>query len=220
MTSPHPAQPPARVTLEGTYVRLEPLTPTHADDLFAAASVPDAAQRFTYLPSYPPESVEALRAWIAGQQGLADPIVFAVVDKASGRAGGWQQLMRIVPEHGVIEIGYVYWGPAVARTRLATEALYLFARHVFEDLGYRRFEWKCNNRNEPSKRAAQRFGFTFEGVFRQHMIAKGENRDTAWFSMLDREWPERRAGFERWLAPENFGADGVQREKLSFPRAV
>ena len=122
--------------------------------------------------------------------------------------------MRIVPEHGVIEIGSIYWGPAIARTRLATEALYLFARHSFEDLGYRRFEWKCNDRNEPSKRAALRFGFTFEGIFRQHMIMKGENRDTAWFSMLDSEWPARKAEFGRWLALENFHADGRQKTAL------
>jgi len=216
MTAPHPAKPPTRVVLDGRYTRLEPLTLQHAGDLFAAASVPDAAQRFAYLPVAPPESEEALQAWIAGQQGLADPVLFAVVDKATGRAGGWQQLMRIVPEHGVIEVGYVYWGPAIARTRLATEALYLHARHVFEDLGYRRFEWKTNNHNEASKRAAQRFGFTFEGIFRQHMIVKGENRDTAWFSMLDTEWPGRKAGFEAWLDPGNFDAEGNQKAKLRF----
>ena len=138
-----------------------------------------------------------------------------MVDRVSGRAGGRQSLMRIVPEHGVIEIGGVYWGPGVARTRLATEAVYLFARHVFEDLGYRRFEWKCNDRNAPSKRAAERFGFTFEGVFRQHMIQKGENRDTAWFAMLDTEWPARKAGLERWLDEGNFHAGGQQRTPLA-----
>ena len=216
MSGPQPAKPPARMVLDGRYVRLEPLSERHAADLFAAASVADAAERFAYLPVYPPESVEAIRDWIAGQQGLADPMLFAVVDKASGRAGGWQQLMRIVPEHGVIEIGYVYWGPAIARTRLATEALYLFARYVFEDLGYRRFEWKCNDRNAPSKAAARRFGFQFEGVFRQHMIVKGESRDTAWFSMLDREWPRLKAEYDRWLAPDNFDADGGQRTPLRF----
>jgi RimJ/RimL family protein N-acetyltransferase len=215
MSDLRPAQPPARVVLDGRYTRLEPLTVAHAEDLFAAASVSDADERFAYLPVHPPESVEAVRAWIAGQQGLADPILFAVVDKTSGRAGGWQQLMRIVPEHGVIEIGYVYWGPAIARTRVATEALFLHARYVFDELGYRRFEWKCNNRNEPSKRAAQRFGFQFEGVFRQHMIVKGENRDTAWFSMLDSDWPRLRAEYERWLAPENFDANGTQKSKLT-----
>ncbi len=214
MSTPQPARPPARTVLEGRYTRLEPLALAHAEDLFAAASVPDADRRYAYLPSYPPESIEAVRAWITGQQELADPIVFAVVDKASGRAGGWQQLMRIEPAHGDIEIGYIYWGPDVARTRLATESVFLLARHIFEDLGYRRFEWKCNDRNEPSKRAAARFGFTYEGLFRQHMIVKGENRDTAWFSMLDSEWPARKAGFELWLDPANFDEAGEQRNKL------
>lgn len=216
MTSPQPARSPSRIVLEGRYARLEPLVPAHAEDLFAAASVPDAAQRYAYLPIHPPESVETVRTWISGQQGVADPIVFAVIDKASGRAGGWQQLMRIEPAHGVIEVGYVYWGPTVARTRLATETLYLLARHIFDDLGYRRFEWKCNNSNEPSKRAAQRFGFTFEGVFRQHMIAKGGNRDTAWFAMLDGEWPALRAEYERWLSPDNFDAEGKQKSRLGI----
>jgi RimJ/RimL family protein N-acetyltransferase len=214
--NPTPAKAPSRVILDGRYTRLEPLSPQHAEDLFVAATPSDAAQRFAYLPSYPPVSVEAMRDWIVSQQELADPILFAVVDKATGRAGGWQQLMRIVPKDGVIEIGYVYWGPGVARTPLATEALYLFARHVFEDLGYRRFEWKCNDRNEPSKAAAKRFGFTHEGLFRQHMIVKGENRDTAWFSMLDGEWPTLKAGFERWLDPANFDAAGQQKSRLSF----
>ena len=214
MSAPQPAQPPKRIVLEGRYARLEPLAPGHAADLFAAVDVADAAERFAYLPVDPPAAIETIESWIAAQQGLSDPIVFAVVDKATGRAGGWQQLMRIVPEHGVIEIGYVYWGPDVARTRLATEALYLFARHVFDDLGHRRFEWKCNNRNEPSKRAAERFGFVFEGIFRQHMIVKGENRDTAWFAMLDGDWPRLKAEYERWLDPANFAPDGTQKTKL------
>jgi RimJ/RimL family protein N-acetyltransferase len=122
--------------------------------------------------------------------------------------------MRIVPEHGVIEIGAIYWGPRMARTRLATEALFLHARYIFEELGYRRFEWKCNDRNAPSKKAAERFGFAFEGIFRQHMIQKGENRDTAWFAMLDGDWPRLRAEYERWLEPANFDADGAQKTPL------
>ena len=216
MTGPSPAPHPTRQVLDGRYTRLEPLGLEHAEELFDAVDIPDAVARFAYLPSYPFTSRAALRDWIVSQQGLADPIVFAVIDKATGRAGGWQQMMRIEPRHGVIEIGYVYWGPAIARTRVATEALYLFARHLFDDLGYRRFEWKCNNRNEPSKSAAQRFGFTFEGLFRQHMIVKGESRDTAWFSMLDYEWSLRRAGFERWLDAANFDASGQQLSRLSF----
>jgi RimJ/RimL family protein N-acetyltransferase len=216
MSNLRPAKAPSRIVLEGRYTRLEPLVLQHADDLFAAASVLDALQRYAYLPTYPPDTVDVVRSWIAAQQGLADPIVFAVIDKASGRAGGWQQLMRIEPNHGVIEVGYVYWGPGVARTRLATETVYLLARHLFEDLGYRRFEWKCNNRNEPSKAAAERFGFAFEGIFRQHMIVKGENRDTAWFAMLDGDWPRLRVEYERWLDPSNFDAGGQQISKLRF----
>jgi RimJ/RimL family protein N-acetyltransferase len=145
-----------------------------------------------------------------------DPLFSAVIDKATGRAAGRQALMRIVPEHGVIEIGHILWGPAIARTRVATEALYLAARHVFEDLGYRRFEWKCHDLNEPSKAAARRFGFSFEGVFRQHMWAKGANRDTAWFSMLDSEWPAFAREYARWLDPANFDAAGTQLSRLDI----
>jgi RimJ/RimL family protein N-acetyltransferase len=145
----------------------------------------------------------------------SDPAYVAIVDRVSGKALGQQGWMRIRPEHGSIEIGGVYWGLPMARTRLATEALYLFARHAFDDLGYRRFEWKCNDRNEPSKAAATRFGFTFEGVFRQDMIMKGENRDTAWFSILDGEWPALRAEYERWLSPDNFDDAGQQKTRLA-----
>jgi RimJ/RimL family protein N-acetyltransferase len=143
-----------------------------------------------------------------------DYLFHTVVDRASGRAIGRQSLMRVVPEHGVIEIGNILWGPQMARSRLSTEAFYLAARYCFDTLGYRRFEWKCNDRNEPSKAAALRFGFTFEGLFRQHMVVKGANRDTAWFAMLDHEWPAIRAGFERWLDPSNFDAEGRQRSRL------
>ena len=210
MSPPKPALAPDRRVLEGRYVRLEPIGPHHAADLYAASSVADADQRFAYLFETPPASLGEMQGWIEAQIGKDDPMVYAVVDRATGRAGGRQQLMRIVPKDGVIEIGGIYWGPDIARSRLATEALYLTARHAFDDLGYRRFEWKCNDLNLPSKRAAQRFGFTFEGIFRQHMIVKGANRDTAWFSMLDGEWPLRRAAFERWLDPANFDEDGRQ----------
>lgn len=216
MSTPQPARPPSRIVLEGRYARLEALSPQHTEAVFAAIDIPDAEARYAYFPTYPPKSVDAVRAWVDGQQGATDPIVFVVIDKATNRIGGWQQMMRIDAPNGVIEIGFVYWGPTISRTRVATESLFLFARHIFEDLGYRRFEWKCNNRNEPSKAAAQRFGFTFEGIFRQHMIVKGENRDTAWFSMLDGEWPRLKAGYERWLDPSNFDADGKQKSRLSF----
>ncbi|HHY50806.1 MAG TPA: GNAT family N-acetyltransferase [Alphaproteobacteria bacterium] len=217
MSRPRPARGlPERTVLQGRYVRLEPIGAVHVPTLFAAASAPGAAERFRYLPERAPENQRELAVWVERAAAQGDPLMFAVVDTASGRCGGRQALMRIVPEHGVIEIGSIYWGPDIARTRLATEALYLFARYVFDTLGYRRFEWKCNNRNEPSKRAAQRFGFQFEGVFRQHMIQKGENRDTAWFSMLDGEWQRLRPEYERWLGPGNFDAAGTQKTPLRF----
>ena len=209
-----PCPRPAGVVLDGRYARLEPLAASHAPALYEASAGTDAAARFAYLPDLPPATTADMAAWIAKATAGIDPLFSAVIDKATGRAAGRQALMRITPEHGVIEIGHILWGPAIARTRVATEALYLAARHIFEDLGYRRFEWKCNDRNEPSKAAARRFGFRFEGLFRQHMWIKGANRDTAWFSMLDAEWPEFRREYDRWLAPSNFDAAGKQQSKL------
>jgi RimJ/RimL family protein N-acetyltransferase len=157
----------------------------------------------------------AFGAWLDRVAAAEDPLCFAVVDSASGRCEGRQSLMRITPEHGVIEVGGILWGPAIARTRVATEALFLHARYAFDMLGYRRFEWKCNARNEPSRRAALRFGFTFEGIFRQHMVVKGQSRDTAWFGIVDADWPRIRQGFERWLAPGNFDHQGKQKIRLA-----
>ena len=214
MTPRLPCPRPARVVLEGRYTRLEPVALSHADGLLAASA---DTKSFDYLFDVPPRDAADLRAWIAERSAMEEQIYSAVVDKATGIAGGRQSLMRIVPEHGVIEIGNILWGPAIARTRVATEALYLAAKHVFEELGYRRFEWKCNNLNEPSKKAAARFGFIFEGVFRQHMWSRGASRDTAWFAMIDKDWPHLRAAYERWLAPQNFDAAGRQRSKLQVP---
>jgi RimJ/RimL family protein N-acetyltransferase len=204
--------PPQHIVHEGRYARLEPVGPQHAADLFDAAG-PD---RYTYLFGYRPADADAMASALAAEAAKNDPLVFAVIDKATGRAEGKQALMRIVPEHGVIEIGGILWGDRIARTRVATEAQYLFARHVFRDLGYRRYEWKCNALNAPSRRAAERFGFTYEGIFRQHMIIKGQNRDTAWFAIVDGDWPRLEAGYERWLEPGNFDADGMQKTKLAF----
>jgi len=195
-------------------VRLEPIEPRHAADLFAVSCLPGGAERYRWLPKDPPRAVEDVADWIAAVNAGPDRYV-AVVDAASGRALGHQGWLRIRPEHGSIEIGGIYWGLPMARTRLATEAFHLFARHAFDELGYRRLEWKCNARNEPSRAAATRFGFTFEGVFRQDMIVKGESRDTAWFSIIDGEWPRLRAEYERWLAPENFDAEGRQKTRLA-----
>jgi RimJ/RimL family protein N-acetyltransferase len=206
---------PERITLEGRYTRLEPLDAArHGADLYDAATAPGAEDRFRYLFETKPADATEFADWTAKAAASTDPLFFAVVDGATGQALGRQALMRIDPAHGVIEIGSIHWGPAMARSRIATEALYLFGRHAFETLGYRRFEWKCHNLNEPSKRAAQRFGFTYEGLFRQHMVAKGRNRDTAWFSIVDREWPARARAFEAWLDPANFDAAGRQKQRL------
>jgi RimJ/RimL family protein N-acetyltransferase len=216
-----PARPPARETLDGRLVRLEPLDPArHGDQLLAASSVSDAASRFRYLSEEPPVDRESFEPWLRQAAASVDPLFFAVIDKGRGVAVGRQAFMRIEPRHGVIEIGSIYWGPELARRPGATEAFYLAARHVFDTLGYRRFEWKCDNANQPSRRAAERFGFTFEGVFRQHMVVKGRNRDTAWFSIIDREWPLCRAALEAWLQPQNFDADGRQKARLEELRAA
>jgi RimJ/RimL family protein N-acetyltransferase len=208
---------PERIALEGRYTRLEPLDPAaHGTQLLASAQKPGADDRFKYLFEEPPADMAALMPWLERASTSTDPLFFAVIDRQTGRAEGRQSLMRIDATHGVIEIGHILWGPAIARTRVVTEALYLFATHAFDTLGYRRFEWKCHNLNEPSKRAALRFGFTFEGVFRQHMVAKGRNRDTAWFAIIDADWPRLKAGYEAWLRPDNFDADGQQRSKLTF----
>lgn len=207
---------PQRVTLTGQYARLEPLGPSHARDLYEASNDPQAAERYRYIFEEPPTHLGDMVAWCS--QLARDPsrLFCAVIDRRTGKAGGRQALMRVEPQHGVIEVGSIYWGPQIARTRITTEAFYLTACYVFEELGYRRFEWKCNDLNEASKRAASRFGFSFEGIFHQHMIVKGANRDTAWFAILDHEWPALRAGYDRWLNEANFDEYGIQREPLTL----
>ncbi len=217
----HPAKRPERVTLRGRAVTLVPLdAEPHASALFRAANGGDKDRGWTYLSDGPFAVEDAFKASIAAKAQSADPLFFAVVDNASGEAVGYQTLMRIDAANRVIEVGAILYTPALQRTIGATEAQYLFAAYVFDELGYRRYEWKCNNFNEPSKRAALRLGFSFEGVFRQHMIVKGRSRDTAWYSMLDSEWPARRAAFQRWLAPENFDAEGRQKVSLASLNAV
>jgi RimJ/RimL family protein N-acetyltransferase len=157
---------------------------------------------------------EAFGLWLETRAGMTDPFSYVVIDKA-GHACGIVTLMEVRPQMRVIEVGNILLSPALQRTPLATEAQYLLARYVFETLGYRRYEWKCNALNAPSRRAAVRFGFNFEGLFRQHMIIKGRNRDTAWYAMLDNEWPFRKLAFEHWLAPENFDAHGRQKTRLT-----
>jgi RimJ/RimL family protein N-acetyltransferase len=210
------ALPPQRVALEGLYARLEPLDPTrHSDHLYAAATVADAAARFLYLPTEPPANRAVFDAWMVSRATTTDALYFAVIDKATGRAEGRQSLMRIDPANQCVEIGDIYWGPAITRSRVTTEANFLFARYAFDQLGFRRYEWKCNALNMPSRLAAERFGFTYEGHFRRSNIVKGRSRDTTWYAIIADEWPAVRAGYEAWLAADNFTADGQQRQTLA-----
>ena len=210
-----PRPRPQRTPLDGRTVRLEPLDAVlHGDGLYEASCVPDIESRFAWLPDVPPSSRIAFQPWLDKAQDSEDPLFFTVFDKASGKIAGRQSLMRIDAPNGVAEIGHIYWGPLVSRKPAATEAQFLFMKYVFETLGYRRYEWKCNDLNEPSKRAALRFGFQYEGLFRQHLVVKGKNRDTAWFSVIDKEWPALRAAYEAWLDPANFDRNGVQIRRL------
>ena len=196
-------------------MRLEPLdAQRHGDGLYAASTISDADSGFRWLFEDPPTSRAAFQPWLEQSQASEDPLFFAVIVKASGRVGGRQSLMRIEPRFGVVEIGHIYWSPLMARRPEATEAQFLFQTYVLQELGYRRYEWKCHDGNEPSKRAACRFGFTFEGVFRQHMVFKGGNRDTAWFSIIDKESATLACAYEAWLDPGNFDAAGQQRRRL------
>jgi RimJ/RimL family protein N-acetyltransferase len=207
---------PSGDALEGRWCRLERLNPErHAESLYEASTAPGAEERHRFLFERPPATRAEFGAWMGRASAGEDPLFYAVIDRETGRCEGRQALMRIAPEHGVIEVGSILWGPRIARTRVATEALYLIGRHVFRDLGYRRFEWKCDALNAPSRRAALRFGFQFEGVFRQHMVVKARNRDTAWYAIIDSDWPALEAAMHRWLAAENFDASRLQRRSLA-----
>lgn len=217
-----PAPVPARAPIAGATVRLEPLDPIrHGAALWTASHGPGHDTALWDYLGYGPFATETeFTAWLTARAASADPLFFAIVDGATGRAEGMAAYMRIAAADGVIEIGNIWFGTALRQTRQATEAIFLLGKHAFDDLGYRRLEWKCNDRNARSRAAAARFGFTYEGAFRQHMISKGRNRDTAWFSIIDGEWPAIRRGFERWLAAENFDADGRQRASLADLRAI
>lgn len=205
---------PGRVVLDGRYVRLEPLDHLlHGDGLFALARGEDADRLYRYLPEEVPTDRAEFDAWLLSSCASRDPLFFAVIDRHSGSVQGRQALMDMCPEHGSAEIGHILWGPRIARTRATTEAFFLLAEYVFS-LGYRRWQWRCDAANIPSRRAAGRFGFTAEGVFRQHMIVKGKNRDTAWFSIVDEEWPALRDRYLAWLDPANFDEHGRERRKL------
>lgn len=220
LTGWQPPPAPRRETLAGRFVRLEPLDPAkHAAELFAASHGQRSdPQLWRYLFQGPFEEETPFRAWLEAIAPGDDPLFFAVVGSESNCAAGMTSFMRITPAHGVIEIGNIWFGAAIQRTPATTEAIHLLAREAFDGLGYRRLEWKCDARNERSRRAALRFGFAFEGIFRQHMVVKRRNRDTAWYAMTDADWPAVRAGFERWLDPSNFDGAGRQRQGLAALR--
>ncbi len=212
-----PAQRPGPVTLTGRHGRVERLSAAHAADLWDAVRGDDAL--WTYMGYGPFADAAEFKAWLESRVPLDDPYAYAII-APSGRAVGIATLMSIVPANRSIEVGHIVYTGALQRTPLGTEAQYLLARYAFETLRYRRYEWKCNALNGPSRRAALRYGFTFEGILRAHMIVKGRDRDTAYFSMLEGEWPARKANFERWLAPENFDASGRQRISLGALNGV
>jgi RimJ/RimL family protein N-acetyltransferase len=210
-----PARLPERVPIGGRLVTVEPLNlERHAQDLWRGLSGAENDSLWLYLPDGPFAERSAFNAYLDRKATSNEAICYAIIDNPSKVALGIASLMRIDRPNRVIEVGGIHYSRALQRTAAATEAMYLLARYAFDDLGYRRYEWKCNALNAPSRRAAERLGFTFEGIFRQHMIVKGKNRDTAWYSMLDSEWPDRREKLEAWLRPENFLEDGTQLQPL------
>lgn len=212
---------PPHTPMEGRWARLEPFSvEAHAAGLHGAFAEDSGNDLWRYRDAGPFAEETAFRAFAEATMTGDDPLFFTILDQSTGAALGAASYMRITPVQGVIEVGAISFSPRLKRTRIATEAMYLMARRAFDELGYRRYEWKCDARNLPSRRAAERLGFTFEGIFRQHMMVRGENRDTAWFAMLDGEWPARKAAFEAWLDPDNFDANGRQRHRLSELQAA
>lgn len=207
---------PTKESLEGTFCRLERLNAArHADDLFEAYRAAPDDRDWTYLSVGPFKEIEAYRSYAETAERSADPRHYAVIDKRTGKAVGTLALMRIDPNPGVIEVGFVTFSPLLKRTPISTEAQFLLMAYAFDELAYRRYEWKCDSLNAPSRAAAERLGFTFEGVFRQASVYRGRTRDTAWFSILDKEWPVCKQAFLAWLSADNFDAQGRQRASLS-----
>lgn len=207
---------PTATVLEGKYCLLEKLSvERHEEELFNVVMAEGEADRHRYLLEEAPASREEFHRWTQAREQSVDPYFFTVIDKRNGLVSGRMSLMRITPEHGVLEIGHIFWGKSIAKSTVATESIYLLLSYAFDTLGYRRVEWKCDNLNEPSKRAARRFGFVFEGLFRKHLVVKGRNRDTAWFAMVDDDWPNMSRGYQAWLDDSNFDEYGYQLQPLS-----
>ena len=217
------ARPPESTELKGRYVRLQPLDAERDSEALWRAFAQDAdGKDWTWLPYGPFEDPDAFHRWLSGLQGQQDPLFMTLrsTQAGAGLGLGMAAWMRCQPAQGVIEIGHIHLAPALQRSRAATEALYLMMRRVFDDWGYRRLEWKCDALNAPSRRAAERLGFRFEGIFRQHLVVKGRNRDTAWYSVIDREWPQLRLAFGQWLDEANFDDKGHQKRSLVAMRAA
>jgi RimJ/RimL family protein N-acetyltransferase len=207
---------PPRTPIEGRFCRLEMLDAgKHAADLFAANQLDAEGRNWTYLAYGPFDTLEAYRAWVETVQKADDPLFHAIIDRATGKAVGVATLMRVDAPNGVIETGHLNYSPLLQKKPAATEAMFLLMRRVFDELSYRRYEWKCDSLNAPSRAAAERLGFIYEGMFRQATIYKGRNRDTCWFSMIDGEWPALKRAYEAWLDPANFDAKGAQNKSLS-----
>ncbi len=207
---------PPRTPIQGRLCRLEPLDIlTHVDDLFEAFTADKTGGLWTYMPMGPFATVSELKDWMDGACTGEDPVFYAIVDEVTDKAAGFASYLRINPDVGVIEVGYITFSPQLQKTAMATEAMFLMMRRVFDELGYRRYEWKCDALNEPSRKAALRLGFTYDGIFKQATIYKGRNRDTAWYSILDKDWPTLKMLFEQWLAEENFDEQGRQKQSLA-----
>jgi RimJ/RimL family protein N-acetyltransferase len=205
--------------MRGRYCRLEPVDPDrHESDLFAAYMAAPDSRDWTYLFHERPETVQAFRAYLSNLRDSTDPLHFAIVDELTGKAAGTAALMRIDPAHGSMEVGSIVFSPSLKQTRAATEAMFLMMQLAFDELGYRRYEWKCDSLNAPSRAAALRYGFTSEGIFRHAVVYKGRSRDTAWYSITREEWPTIRAAFHAWLDPANFDEGGRQKRSLGSLR--
>ena len=212
-----PARAPDDRALFGRFVTMERVSEArHGGDLWRSVAGSDPEGRlWTYLGYGPFASEAEFRRWLSEREASLDPLFYAVVPRASGKASGMASFLRITPEQGVIEIGHIWLSPGLQQTREATDALFVMMRHALDELGFRRLEWKCDALNAPSRRAALRLGFIFEGIFRQHMVVKGRNRDTAWYSIIDSEWPRLRSAFQAWLGDDNFDTQGSQRKPLA-----
>ncbi len=207
--------PIPKTPMHGRTCDVIPLEPSHSTGLHAAFSADQTGTLWTYMPTGPFADEAAYGAWVDGACQSTDPLFFTVIDKSNGSPVGVASFLRIQPENGVAEVGYITFSPALQRTVMATEAMYLMMARVFDELGYRRYEWKCDALNAPSRKAAARLGFSYDGLFKQALVYKGRNRDTAWFSILDKDWPRIKSGFEKWIAPENFDDAGQQLRPLA-----